>query len=557
MCADESSVRVDVWRAAITSSVNRVRHPQALAEVLAGDEVARLLAFDDCSLVLPESDGRGIRLWRSSRRRLGGPADEADHQPDALLTRLLGEGSSKLINESELSGRGSGGFGREMKSALALPLSVGGSCFGLLCFASADSEAYTKEDTERLMWLADVVAAGAQVILLRSRLDIANESLREVERLKSGFINTLVRDIRLPLTSVLGLLELFESKLQAREPFDLEDRQLLSNAIENGDRMRHLLDDHLEIARQHEQPLALSLEDVRAEGLLEEVAEPLRGEAALRGVELNIQVTARDLSMRVDSRQTKRALCHLLTTALAATPDGGVVQIEAQTILGTRIGDEGKRFVIISISDSSQGIPPEEVPFVFDAFWQASDSRSAGFKGIGLAIAKRIAAAHGGNVSVRSQRGRGTVYSLVLPASLQPSAAEMRRVLIVDDAPELLLLLRKLVARMGYQVEIAAGAREALGILKAKRVDLLLTDWSMPGMDGGELIAAIKQQESLREIPIIVLTGHDTDSERGAAQAVGCDRFLVKPIMRDELQRVINQLLPEVKKESQPVTGNR
>jgi len=373
---------------------------------------------------------------------------------------------------------------------------------------------------------------------------VATESLREMDRLKSGFVNTLVRDIRLPLTSVLGLLELFESKLQAREPFDLEDRQLLSNAIENGDRMRHLLDDHLEIARQHEQPLSLSPEDVRAEGLLEEVTEPLRGEAALRGVELNVQVAARDLSMRVDARQTRRALCHLLTTALAATPDGGAVQIEAQTVTGTRIGDEGKRFVIISISDSSQGIPPEEVPFVFDAFWQASDNRNAGFKGIGLAIAKRIAAAHGGNVSVRSQRGRGTVYSLVLPASLQVPVAELRRVLIVDDAPELLMLLRKLVERMGYQVEVASGAVQALEILKAKPVDLLLTDWSMPGMDGGELIAAMKEDERHREIPVIVLTGHDTDSEREAAAAVGCDRFIVKPIMRDELQRVIGQLLP-------------
>jgi signal transduction histidine kinase/CheY-like chemotaxis protein len=538
MCADESSVRVDVSRAAITSVINRARHPQPLVESLT-EECARLLVFDDCALVLPEADGRGIRVWQSSRRASVGVSAAAFEQSDALFARVLHDGASRLMSEGDLQG-----VGRDVRSALALPLSVGGVCFGVLCFASTAAGAYSREDADRLAWLSDVVASAAQVILLRSRLDVATESLREMDRLKSGFVNTLVRDIRLPLTSVLGLLELFESKLQAREPFDLEDRQLLSNAIENGDRMRHLLDDHLEIARQHEQPLALSLEDVRAEGLLEEVTEPLRGEAALRGVELNVQVTARDLSMRVDARQTRRALCHLLTTALAATPDGGAVQIEAQTVTGTRIGDEGKRFVIISISDSSQGIPPEEVPFVFDAFWQASDNRSAGFKGIGLAIAKRIAAAHGGNVSVRSQRGRGTVYSLVLPASQQVSLAEMRRVLIVDDAPELLLLLRKLVERMGYQVEVASGAIEALEILKAKPVDLLLTDWSMPGMDGGELIAAMKEDERHREIPVIVLTGHDTDSEREAAAEVGCDRFLVKPIMRDELQRVIGQLLP-------------
>ncbi len=461
-----------------------------------------------------------------------------------MLAQMLGEGSCRVIEESELRQSSVSELGQEAKSALALPLSMGGNCFGLLCFASVEAGAFTKDDTERLMWLADVVAAASQVILLRARLEVTNDSLREVDRLKSGFVNTLVRDIRLPLTSVLGLLELLESKLQAREPFDLEDRQLLNNAIENGDRMRHLLDDHLEIARQHEQPLKLTLEEVSAEGLLEEVAEPLRGEAALRGVELNINVMARDLSLCVDGRQTRRALCHLLTTALAATPDGGAVQIEAQAIMGTRIGDEGKRFIIVSISDSSQGIPPEEVPFVFDAFWQASDNRSAGFNGIGLAIAKRIAAAHGGNVAVRSQRGRGTVYSLVLPASQQVSPSEMQRILIVDDAPELLLLLKKLVARMGYQVETAANAFEALEILKARSIDLLLTDWSMPEMNGGELIAAIKEMEHLRGIPIIVLTGHDTDNERQAAETAGCDRFLVKPIMRDELQRVISKMLP-------------
>ena len=540
MCADESSVRVDVSYSAMTSVVNRARHPQSLVESLTGEEFGRLLEFDDCGLILPESDGRGIRVWQATRRsRPLSAAPDTFEKSDALFAGTLCDGSSRLITAGA-----SQELGGDVKSALALALSVGGVCFGLLCFASTKADAYTTDDLNRLAWLADVVAANAQAILLQARLDTASESLREMDRLKSGFVNTLVRDIRLPLTSVLGLLELFESKLQAREPFDLEDRQLLSNAIENGDRMRHLLDDHLEIARQHEQPLALTLADVRAEGLLEEVTEPLRGEAALRGVELNVQVAARDLSVRVDARQTRRALCHLLTTALAATPDGGAVQIEAQSIMGTRIGDEGKHFVIISISDSSQGIPPEEVPFVFDAFWQASDSRNAGFKGIGLAIAKRIAAAHGGNVSVRSQRGRGTVYSLVLPASPQVSDAELRRVLIVDDAPELLLLLRKLVERMGYQVEIASGARAALEILKERPVDLLLTDWSMPGMDGGELIAAMKEDERHSEIPVIVLTGHDTDTERQTAAAVGCDRFLVKPIMRDDLQRVIGQLLP-------------
>src|SRR6185295_2542852 len=160
----------------------------------------RLLAFDHCGLILPESDGRGIRVWQASRRGRG-PTEAAFEQSDALFARVLHEGSSRLMNESDLPG-----FGREVKSALALPLTVGGVCFGVLCFASAEADAFAKEDTDRLAWLADVVASAAQVILLRARLDVANENLREMDRLKSGFVNTLVRDIRLPLTSVLGLL---------------------------------------------------------------------------------------------------------------------------------------------------------------------------------------------------------------------------------------------------------------------------------------------------------------------------------------------------------------
>lgn len=540
-------VRTDVSRAALTARLNRALTLQTLAQALADETEANPIAFDYCQLVLLETDNQGIRIWRATRSGdaqrpvVQAAESEAGHK---LFAEMIAASSPRLLGDAELREHATTCFERDVRSVLALPLCVGGHCFGLLCFASLTPEAYTAEDQSRLAWLADYVAQAAQSALLRARLETLSEAEREIERLKSGFLNTLVRDVRLPLTSVLGLLELFESKLQAREAFDLEDRQLLNTAIENGDRMRHLLDDHLEIAQQHTRPLTLDQELVAVEQLLEEVTEPLRGEAALRGVELNIHVGARPLEMRVDRRQTRRALCHLLTAALAATPDGGAVDIDARSIIGTRASDAGRQLVVVNLTDSSQGIPAEEVPFVFDAFWQAADPRANTGRGLGLAIAKRIAAAHGGNVSVRSQLGTGTTYSLVLPAGERQSVLGQHRILIVDDVPELLLLLRKLVARMGYQVEIASGAAAALKILGETNIDLLLTDWAMPEMNGGELIATLKQTDALRHIPTIVLTGHDTERERDEAQAVGCDRFLVKPVKRDELQRVILELLP-------------
>lgn len=530
----------------MTARINGAHSPQEILKALAEGPSDALVAFDFCSLVLPAADETGIRTWRTGRvgtSAMPAPTPLAHGEGDHFLKQVLKTGAARVIEAVELKDGTKSALWGDARSVLALPLVFGGRCFGLLCFASLRPDAYTKADAERLAALADHVAAASQALLLRERMEIMTETEREITRLKSGFVNTLVRDIRFPLTSVLGLLELFESKLQAREPFDMEDRQLLGSALENGDRMRRLLDDHLEIAQQQDRPLTLKVEDVNVAGLLEEVAEPLRGEAALRGVELNVNVATRLLMMQVDVRQARRALCHILTVALDATPDGGIIQIEAQTVTGTRVGDEGRRLVVINVSDTGKGIPAEEVPFVFDAFWQAKDQRTNFVRGVGLAIAKRIAAAHGGNVSVRSQVSVGTTYSIILPASRPVAGGEHQRILIVDDVPEILLLLSKLVARMGYQVETAPCADEALSILREKEVDLLLTDWSMPGMNGGELITALKRDESLSQIPTIVLTGHDTDIERSEARAAGCDRFLVKPIKRDELQRVIAELL--------------
>jgi two-component system capsular synthesis sensor histidine kinase RcsC len=368
------------------------------------------------------------------------------------------------------------------------------------------------------------------------------DTTRELARLKSGFVNTLVRDIRLPLASILALLELFDSKLSARESFDVEDRELLLSAVGQGARLRRLVDDLLEVAQQ-ERPLTLAPEHTDTAALLGELVESVRGEAALRGVEIKLQIQPGTPALEVDARQVRRALEHMLACALGATNEGGKVSVEAQAITGTRRGEEGRGFVIINITDTSDGIPAEELPFVFDTFWQPTDGRRhAGGCGVRLAIAKRVAAGHGGNVAVRSQRGVGATYSILLPAQTERASQTTARVLIVEDTHDLRVLLGKLVERMGYEVLTAESATEARALLaREPRIDLLLTDWAMPEVSGGELIAALRRDPRWCDLPTIVLTGHDAAADEAAA--AGCDRFLVKPILRDELQEAITELL--------------
>ncbi|MDT7604357.1 MAG: hypothetical protein QOF61_2354 [Acidobacteriota bacterium] len=376
------------------------------------------------------------------------------------------------------------------------------------------------------------------------RLETVEAARGEVERLRAGFVNTLVRDIRLPLASVIGLLDLFESKLAARETLDSEDRHLLSVAVEQGARMRHTLDDLLELAQHDERPLALEPRTVDVADFVGGAVEIVRAEAALRGVEIKTRIERDTPALYVDAKQARRALRHLLCVALEATRDGGEISVEAQSLTGTRHGDSRRDLALVSVSDAGEGIPAEELPFIFDSFWQSTNPRgNSASRGISLAIARRVAAAHGGSVSVRSQAGAGSVYSLILPAHVEAHGSDTARarVLVVEDAPDLRVLVGKLVERMGYEAMLAPDAARALEILDRQEIDLLLTDWAMPVMNGGDLIKRMREDARWRSIPIVVLTGHDM--ERQHAQEAGCDRFLVKPVMRDELHDAISALL--------------
>ncbi len=535
----------------IISRLNHALSPHAIVRAIADRHVASLLLFERCGLMLSghgasEADNQWRVIWATPG------SEETDTEAldfnSSPLASLASDAAPLMLDETMLRTTPLKMF-RGMKASLVMPLSTGGSCFGALCFAAVGTEAYSTSDERNIRWLSDAVAMSAQAVVLREKLESVAEARRELENLKGGFANILLRDLRLPLTSVLGLLELFESKLQAREAFDTEDRQLLTGTIEQGNRMRHLLDDLLEIARHQEKPLALEIVEAQAAHLIEDTLEPLRGAAALRGIELTFRPGDDTPRLRVDVRQIRRALCHLLTVALTASPDGGQVKIEVHGLTGTRAGEVGRRMVIFNVVDSGGGIPPEEAPYVFDAFWHASNPQRSRGRGIGLAIAKRIAAAHGGSVAVRSAPGTGTTYSLILPAADQriAPADNAPHILIVDDASELLLLLGKLVTRMGYRVSTAPGVAQALEILNAQQIDLLITDWAMPDVNGGELIAKLKADPRWSNIPAVVLTGHDTDAERRDAERAGCDRFLVKPVLRDELGLVINELLPTPK----------
>jgi signal transduction histidine kinase len=237
-----------------------------------------------------------------------------------------------------------------------------------------------------------------------------NEELAELDQMKNRFVSSASHELRTPLTSMVGYLEL----LLAGEAGELNDQQqhFLEIVSHNCDRLNRLVDDVLFVGRADSDRLTLEATQV-------DVVELVRGEIAsqeaaarLRGIELRCDVRDDFPAITGDATRLTQVLDNLLTNAIKFTPAGG-------TVSATLTGDEEQ--VRIAVADTGVGIPADEVPRVFDRFFRASTSAVASGTGLGLAIVQMIAKAHGGSVSVTSDVGVGTTFTVELP--VHPAAA--------------------------------------------------------------------------------------------------------------------------------------
>jgi CheY-like chemotaxis protein len=210
----------------------------------------------------------------------------------------------------------------------------------------------------------------------------------------------------------------------------------------------------------------------------------------------------------------------------------------------------------VIVEDTGIGIKPEFLPHVFDRFRQAdgSTTRQYGGLGLGLAIVRALAELHGGGVVAESEGlGHGARFTFGLPCAVEqeaaggadeeaePAAAAVP-VLLVEDSAETLELLELFFTRKGYEVLGAGSADEAVRRARERRPGLIISDISMPGVDGYTLLAELRRVPGLEAVPAIALTGHAADEDRDRALAAGFSVHVAKPVDPEELLRVVRRL---------------
>jgi signal transduction histidine kinase len=377
-----------------------------------------------------------------------------------------------------------------------------------------------------------------------AELQRVNEELTEANRAKDVFLATLSHELRTPLTPVLGWVNLLRSGASSDEAMLTQGLDAIQR---NAQLQARLVDDLLDISRVVSGKLRIDREPVDLSNVVESAAETVRADAAARSVELEVALPARPVIVQGAPIRLQQIVWNLLANAVKFTPRGGRVV--------ARVWAEGGE-AMVEVKDTGIGIAPDFLPHVFDRFRQAdgSTTRQYGGLGLGLAIVRALTELHSGWVRVESDGlGLGSRFTMGLPQAAHtmevatPEQEEEREapnvpVLVVDDSEETVELLQMFFKRRGYDVLSAGSAAEAVRRACERRPGLIISDISMPGVDGYSLLAELRRMPGLERVPAIALTGHAMDEDRVRALAAGFSVHVPKPVDPDELLRVVRKL---------------
>ncbi|MDM0018324.1 ATP-binding protein [Variovorax saccharolyticus] len=395
---------------------------------------------------------------------------------------------------------------------------------------------------------------------LTGQIEAALGKAEEANRAKSNFLATMSHEIRTPMNAVMGMLELLmrEGRLSAR------DRESVDLARNSAASLLGLIDDILDISKIEAGGLEIVLAPARLRPILDETARMFAGMARQRGLALTLQIDPDVGEWHVvDATRFKQIAGNLVSNAIKYT-DAGSVTLRLRHL--HRAGDIES--IALEIEDTGIGIAPADVANLFRPFFQAEAAgpRAVGGTGLGLPIVQRLCLKMGGKIEVASQPGQGTCVRVVfeLGASPPPAGAANHdtgadlppkrhwqgrgTVLAVDDHPANRLLLQRQLQYLGLECELAEDGETALELWREGSFDLVITDCSMPGMDGYALVAAIRKLERERSLPrrpVLGCTAHVQDEERRLAIEAGMDECLMKPFSLDALSEALHRHLGE------------
>jgi signal transduction histidine kinase/CheY-like chemotaxis protein len=477
--------------------------------------------------------------------------------PGALPERLrdLAGGQAVADRIGDLGLRG-GMWGDPVEDAVALPLaaSTGAAPLGVLVLGCSPSLAAGEEYDAFLRLVAGQFAAAVVNARAYEAERRRAESLAALDRAKTTFFSDVSHELRTPLTLLLGpVRDVLEDEGGA---LDEDGRDRLRMALRNGERLQRLVNDLLEVASieaGRARPVRVAVDVAE---FTTELAGIFRAAVERAGLELVVDCPPLPRPAFLDPRMWEKVVVNLLANAVKYTFVG---RIEVRL-------EERPDGVALTVADTGVGIPAEELPQLFQRFHRVSGSaaRTREGTGIGLALVHDLVALHGGTVTVASEPGVGSRFTVTVPSGVpdeatpgaaRPSAAARGEaegweldgarpagaaaapageVLVVDDNADMRAYLTRVLSP-AWSVRTTADGVEALEAVAQRRPDVVVTDVMMPRMDGFELLRALRTDPATGAVPVLMLTARAGQEASVEGLEAGADDYLAKPFQAAEL----------------------
>ena len=410
-----------------------------------------------------------------------------------------------------------------------------------------------KDDSGRIIGASKIarditeeIRAEEERTRLLERERLAREEAEAANRLKDEFLATLSHELRNPLNVVIGYSEIL------RRSEEVTDSGFVTRAAEvirrNALAQSQLVSDLLDLSRLQMGKLAINRHPVSLLTIITDALETVKTEADAKSIVLRLNANHDPFMVDGDPVRLGQIAWNLLNNAVKFSGPGGAITITL------RPEGTGAQFVV---ADTGQCIAPEFLPSVFEIFRQgdASSSRRQGGLGIGLALVKQLVELHGGIVRAESDGvGRGAEFSVWLPlcelevpmiastTKMVTGALDGRSILVVDDSIETTDMLSRLLQMDGAEVQTASGANEALALAAESEFDLVISDISMPEMDGYQLLQQLRQIPRMANVPALALTGFGRLTDIDRAHREGFARHFTKPLDIDRLLGSVREL---------------
>jgi len=389
-----------------------------------------------------------------------------------------------------------------------------------------------------------IAAAIAERNRAQASIEQQKDAVEAANRTKDNFLAMLSHELRTPLTPVMAALDVLEVD-GARSP---EAKNSLSMIRRNVELESQLIDDLLDLTRIAKDKLQLRFGPLDAHEVINNVVEICRPEAQARNLTLHLNLRSGAHHVSGDAAKFQQIVWNLLKNAIKFTADNGEITISSS--------NPETQLIAIAVHDTGIGIEPEIMNRIFDPFEQGERAfqRRYGGLGLGLAISKSLAQAHGGTLIARSEgRDRGSTFVFTMKTvpppprivKLTSPVAESRplRILLVDDHQDTCVALERLLIRRGHLVAAAHNVRSAMEAAAGNSFDLLISDIALPDGTGTELMTYLR---AISRIPGIAISGFGMNGDVEKSLEAGFTEHLVKPVKMENLEAAIDRVMAAV-----------